>query len=185
MATQYAHPSDFCTETEPRFDVDDTRVQYDFDALMARRGRTFVFIDYLFEKRPSGLHGAVGSRMAPVHQDEVDRQTQQYKDPDVSPLYYLYEEMDPVQSWDKWIQSQFDHEGPRVIYDMSYCHKYGDTVEKWASRELGMHDVALVECVGGGRMFNEVDNEFDTIYDQELLRLAQDAEENGVSGFYQ
>lgn len=186
MTVEYAHPNDFSTVQEPTLNADENRVQYDFDSLLGRRDRTYVFVDYLFEKRPSGLHGAVGTRMSPVHVDEAERQEERYRDYEDSPVRYLYEEIDPVQSWDQWIESQFQHEGLRIIYDNSYEYKYGEVVKDKAKKELGISekDIAIVECTGGGRMFNEVKRDFDVVYDDELFRLVKQAEESGISGFY-
>lgn len=183
----YPHPDQFSTETEPTLDADENRIQYDFDALMSRRRDVFVFVDYLFEDRGTGsLCGAVGTRMRPVHEEEAERQEAIYRDYDESPVAYLYDEQDPTVSWDEWIGSWFRREGLRVIYDPSYQIKYGDIVKDRAHEEglFDKQDIVFVECIGGGRMFNEVDHDYEQVYDCELQRLVEEAEENGLSDLY-
>lgn len=186
MSIQYIHPKQFTTTTEPKLDIDENRIQYNFDELLGRKGRTYAFVDYLFEKRPSGLHGAVGTRMRPVHEDEATKREEAYRNYDESPLAYIYDEQDPIQSWSDWIESEFAYDGLEVMYDTSYEFKYGKVVREVAAAEGVMEasEIALVECVGGGRMFTEVDGKYDKVYDEELLRLVKEAEENGVSELY-
>jgi len=183
---EYDHPREFRTQVEPTLNADPNRVQYNFDSLLARKNRTYYFVDYLFEKRPSGLHGAVGTRMSPVFREEAERMEERYRDPEESPLYHVYEETDPAQGWDAWIDNQFRLDGLKVIYDSSYHYKYGAIVEEKTHEEMDVErqDIAFVECIGGGRMFDDRDKTFDAVYDQELLRLVKEAEDNGLGGLY-
>lgn len=146
------------------------------DRLLARDGDTFVFVDKLFHD--GRIHGATGSRMAPVTREEMDRREDQMRDYEWSGLAHIYEESDPDQSWDEWIDEQLRIEGDRLLYDPSYEVKYGEIVREKASKELGYDkdNIAAVECVGGGRMFDDVDREYDRIYDPVLMAAIQDAE---------
>jgi len=187
MRVEMTHPEDFETEATPEINADENRFEYEFNSLMGRCGRTFVFVDYLFEKRPSGLHGAVGTGMRPVHVDEAKRLKEEYLDRETSPLFHRYEELNTVQSWDDWISSQFEYEGYRLIYDQSYDHKYGQLVREQtvADEIMEADEIELVECVGGGRMFSDCERDFDVLYDSELLRLVQETEASGLGDYYE
>lgn len=186
MPVSLTHPDEFETNVTPELTTEGDRIQYDFNSLMARAGREFLFVDYLFEMRDSSLKGAVGTTMAPVHVDEAERMKEKYCNAEVSPLYHIFEELETTRSWDDWIESQFALDGYRVIYDNSYEMRYGEDVEFHVS-ESGMiekDDIELIECLGGGRMFNSKDRSFDSVYDEELLRLVNLAEENGLGELY-
>lgn len=146
------------------------------DRLLARDGDTFVFVDQLFHGER--LHGATGSRMVPISREEMDRREEEMRDREWSGLAHIYEESDPDQSWDVWIDEQLRIDGERLLYDPSYEHKYGEIVREKAAKELGYDkdNIAAVECIGGGRMFNDVDREYDRIYDPILMAAIQDAE---------
>ncbi len=181
MSATLPHPDEFGTDSKPELTVEGSRVQYDFDTLVARDGTTIVFLDYLFDTN-SGLSGAVGKQMRPVHEDEANRLEKKYRDQDVSPLQYRYKNEDTSLSWSDWIDNEFELRGNNVVFDTSYEDKYGDVVERLAAAEnlIERDKIKLVECRGGGRMFDN-DNSFDVIYDEELLRLIEDVEEYGLN----
>lgn len=184
-AISYAHPTEFETVEQPTLDVDDDRIQYDFDTLVARRGRTYIFLDYLFESRNSNLHGAVGTRMMPVHEDSFSRRKERLFDKGRSPLRHIYEEQDVAQHWEEWIEAQYRATGPRLLYDSAYPH-YWEPVKERAEKEGVMErgEIAVVECVGGGRLLNEIQQDHDEVYDDELWRLIKRTEYSGVSALY-
>jgi len=184
MSVQYTHPDNFSTETKPTFDADSNRVEYKFNSILGRIGREFIFVDKLFEKRPSGIHGAVGTRMRPVHEKEAERKKEQYMDEEKSPIKFIYEETNTVQSWKQWIETQFTFDGLKVIYDTSYSYKYGEPTKNKTDEEgiMNKNNIAIVECTGGGRLFNTIEQNFDSIYDEELHRLVKETEENGLGG---
>jgi hypothetical protein len=121
--------------------------------------------------------------MVPVTQDEIDRRMDEMRDQEWSPLAHIYDEQVKAgyieKSWDEWIENMIQTDGLRLILDESYVGKYGDVVKEYTSKELG-YSPEYVECVGGGRMFNDVDREYDTVYNDELMRMVQDTESEGV-----
>lgn len=187
MTATRVHKSEFDTNTKPRIRNSDDRLEYKFDAMLAREGQRFIFIDYLFEVRGGNLCGAVTTSMRPISVGEAEREKKKYRDPEESPLRWLYEEEDPQKSWTEWIEAQFDYDGLRVIYDPSYQDKYGEQVKRQASMEglVDKSDIVFIECVGGGRLSSSrARDDFDRIYDDELFRLALEAEKNGLDSLY-
>lgn len=187
MSSTVYNSTDFKTDTQPTVLNNSGRLQYTFDQLLARQGTEFHFLDYLFSSKGSDLCGAVGTVMRPVSEQEVQEQKKIYKDYEHSPITYLYHEENSAKSWDEWIDEWFCYDGYEVMFDLSYSGKYEDAVRNEVERHGGfdLGTVALVECIGGGRMFGNHDrDEYDEIYDHELFRLAQEAEENGLSDFY-
>jgi hypothetical protein len=179
MSVIYTHPDEFETETTPEMTRDGSRIQYNFDALVARNNRSYLFLDYVFAT--DNLHGAVGTEMVPVHEDEIERRMEQLQDKEWSRLAHIYNEQDRAQSWSDWISGQINREGHRLVVDESYCHKYGATVRERAATEGVMQssDIEVVECLGGGRMFDQ-QNDFDEVYDSTLLDVIKTAEEHGL-----
>jgi len=70
-----------------------------FDALVARSGNEFVFLDRVFDSDPqnesdlSGLSGAVGTSMVPIRESELRRRREEHKDPEWSPIAHIWSEM--------------------------------------------------------------------------------------------
>lgn len=97
-----------------------------------------------------------------------------------------YDRLNPVVSWEKWITSQLNREGPSLWYDDSYESKYGDVTREVADRDglMDSDDIAVVECVRGGRLFQAINEGFPVIYDDELYRLVKCAERHGVAELY-
>jgi len=185
MITAYSS-DDFLTNCEPAVQITELSLQYEFHTLLARHETHFQFVDYLFESKTSDLHGAVGTIMRPVGVDEAQRKVEKYKDPNSSPVWYLYEKGISSVSWEDWIDS-FLGDDYSPIFDQSYAEKYGSTVIEYTLKNphVGLSEVYLVECVGGGRMSNRLDrDDYDEVYDHELFRLAKQAEKNGLGGLY-
>jgi hypothetical protein len=181
MSATLPHPDEFTTNTKPELTVEGSRVQYEFNSLVARNGTEFVFLDYLFDTE-SKLSGAVGKKMRPVHENEAKRLKKRYKNKEKSPAQYQYKKEDTSLSWSDWIDNEFELRGNSVIFDTSFENKYGDVVEQMTAFEniMPMDKIALVECLGGSRMFDG-NISFDVIYDEELLRLIEDVEERGLN----
>lgn len=135
----------------------DDGVELVYNELVARKGDTFVFLDYVFWT--PRLAGAVGTRMVPVGPDEFARRVEEIKDPEVSPYAGMFE-----------VDDMSEYEAEELAYDPSYEGKYGPAVREKCDREI-----EVVECVGGGRMFGESDS-FDEVYRPDLLELIKDAE---------
>lgn len=165
-------------------DRNDRRTEWHYNELIARDGQTFVFLDSVFlDEGNAPIFGAKGSCMVPVTQDEMGRRREEMRDPEWSSMHHIY--MKQVedgldQSWSDWIDEQLSREGDRLLYDPSYEAKYGEAVRERCEKEDDLpdpSDVAVVECIGGGRMFYDVEREFDAVYDQELLAIAAGAED--------
>lgn len=186
MSLFYPHPEQFETNAEPSLHADSNRIQYVFDELLGRRGRQFYFLDYLFEKRDEGLSGAVGTVMMPRHEAVVERELAALREKEQSGLAWRYNSLDPVVGWDKWIDSQINKDGASLLYDTAYESKYGDVVRDVAAADdiMEPENIAVVECVRGGRLFNSIEQEFDRIYDSEIQRLVNCAETSGVEKMY-
>lgn len=188
MSAAYPHPNQFETTVRPAVTADDDRVEYQFDALVGRRKNTFEFVDYIFETRVSGrLNGAVGTTMIPIHVDEAARRRIQYRDQDQSPVALIYQQAETSQSWSEWIDAQFRRYGDTVIYDNSFEHEYGEVVVEQAASDglMDAGDIAFVECIGGGRIFDGLDSDsYSRVYDDELLRLIEEAETDGLRDLY-
>lgn len=156
----------------------DGRRQWNFNKLVTRDGRTFKFLDYVFDS--GSLHGATGTSMVPITEAQMEERRENYRDPEHSPLRRFFD--NDVSNgmtekpWDEWIEDELTREGDRLLYDPSHEAQYGDVVREHATRELGMHDIVAVECIGGGRCFTP-DTSYEVIYDQEALAAAWDAEE--------
>jgi hypothetical protein len=179
-------PSDFQTQTTPNVRQRNGQTKYTFRALLARRQPEYYFVDYLFEY-DNGLHGATGTTMVPVSYVEMERREEEMRDYEWSPLAHIYDEQNTPVSWDEWIDKELDRRGWLLLYDPSYESRYGPIVREKATGEDGYYDegeIAVVECIGGGRMFSRVERNFDDVYDKELLRLVLEAEENGVGNLY-
>lgn len=163
-------------------DVSENRTEWYYNELIARRERdTFVFLDSVFlSEGAQTIGGAKGSRMVPVTEEEMDRRRENYKDPEHSPMRHVYDDISPTESWETWIGEQLRVEGDRLLYDPSYEHKFGDAVREACADDDDLpdpDDIVAVECIGGGRMFAEVENSYDVVYSQEHLAIARDAEE--------
>lgn len=186
MSTVYP-TSKFLTKTEPKIRNSEGKIQYDFNALLARRNVEFQFVDYLFASKQSDLCGAVGTTMRAVSPEEVEETEARYRDRDESPLDYIFEEQNPDKSWEEWIDTWFKRDGYRMMFDLSYAGKYGPVVKERVAEitEFDFGEVELVECVGGGRMFNRTNrDDYDEVYDHELFRLVKEAETNGLGELY-
>jgi len=186
MSVQYTHPREFSTDTEPKFQVRGSRVSYQFDSIVGRIGREFIFVDEIFEARNSDRAGAIGTNMTVLHEDEVERREKRYRSYEDSPLAHIYDQQETKQSWESWIDSQFRRDGYDMMVDFSYVSQLGQPVRN-KTVEAGImnrDEIGLVECIGGGRMFNDVTRTFDDVYDEELLRLATEVEENGLDSIY-
>lgn len=156
---------------------DGDRTDWTYNELIGRNGYEFVFLDRVFDS-PS-LGGAVGTRMDPITEEELERRRNQYLDPEHSPLAHTFDSSEhPDTTLAEYLEETVRIEGDRILYDPSYEHKYGDDVRQAAAQEelYDSKEIVAVECVGGGRMFNSLDS-FDTIYNQDALAIAQDAEE--------
>ncbi|WP_226041191.1 hypothetical protein [Natrinema sp. DC36] len=159
-------------------------VRRKYNTLIARDDCVFTFLDdtFVYPDDERDFHGATGTRMVPVTEEEMQRRREQMRDPEWSGLHHIYVEQveDGLdKSWTQWIDEQLRIEGDRLLYDPSYEHKYGEIVREKVSRELGMENIVAVECIGGGRMFSggENENEWGVVYDQEAVAVAFDAEE--------
>lgn len=158
-------------------------IQIDMDTLLARDGRTFIFVDYLFDS--DNLYGVTGTRMVPVTEEEVDRRMEQLHDPEWSHLHHIYQEQVENgldESWSSWIDRQIDLEGGiKLVLDFSYAGKYGETVKDKEESETGERP-AYVECTGGGRMFDSdmQESDFDVVYDKALFELVKQVEATGL-----
>ena len=181
MSATIPHPTDFDTDTEPTTNHSGSRIEYNFDCLLAREGMEFTFVDYIFEGE-NEFSGAVGTTMVPMHEDEFERRLAEYKDPEYSPLRHIYEEIDPQLTWGEWIESELSADGINSIVDTSYSHKYGEVVKSRCEEYelMEAENIRAIECIGGGRMFNSKDRDFTAVYDEELLRIVQDVEESGL-----
>jgi len=148
-----------------------------YKTLVARSGREFIFLDYLFDTG-SGLFGATGTTMVPVSQEEYDRRRDELKNPEWSPLAHIYDEQVDnglEKSFTEWIESMPEHDKHTAVMDTSYAHQYGDIV-----REHYSGDATYVECIGGGRMFNDVQRDMDEIYRRDLWELIRATEQTGL-----
>jgi len=164
-------------------------VTLQFNTLIAKRGGEYLFLDRVFDhdvSDPDSLSGAVGTSMVPIHEDDLQRRRDEYKDPEWSPLAHIWEEQngcDPENHPDRfssYVENEMKYGDP-LVYDPSYSYQYGDTVREkceWGD-EIGDNGHA-VECIGGGRMFNRAFDNYDTIYRPDLLMLARYVENNGI-----
>lgn len=154
-------------------------IRYEVNELLAKNNRAYIFVREIFHYPDSETVrcGVTGSQMVSVTQEEANRRLDEMRDYEYSPLAHVYDDIDTPKSWDSWIDEQIQHEGVRLVLDDSYTHKFGDVVREKAKEESDI-DAEYVECIGGGRMFRGQD--FDIIYDQELLALVQDVEEGEV-----
>lgn len=152
----------------------DGRISMTVNEAVAVDGRTVMFVDDLFYHE-SGLHGATGSRMCPLTQEEANRRVADAKEYDYSPLAHTYDEENTPESWDEWIADIPEREWLEIVRDPSYTHKYGDRVREIATRYMDYDsEPAHVECVGGGRIFGSIN--YETVLDHGLLRMVHDAE---------
>jgi hypothetical protein len=175
--------TDFRTDTKPELTLSREKLRYDFDAVLGKRNRVFDFVDYIFELE-SGFSGAVGSSMRLVTYEEAEEQMSRYMNYETSPLVHAYEDEAPEIGWDEWIKGVADNDGYRLVYDLSYADKYGDVVKQLAVEEdlvNSITDIEVVECTGGGRMFERTIDHYDEVYDSELLDVVQHAENKDVS----
>lgn len=157
--------------------------QWNFDELVGRIRGEYHFLDYVFDN--GNFSGATGSSMVPVSQEEYDRRLEEYKDYEYSPIAHLYDEENTPLSWDEWI-SKWDYDLPDLVLDDSYVHKYGDIVIEKAESESDMETSQWwVECIGGGRMFRpESFEDYDKVYNPDLLTLIETVETRGLSEFF-
>jgi len=184
MSVELPHPNQFETVATPEIETRSTRVQYDFDSLVARNGMVFAFVDYLFDDSTenSDLYGAVGTSMRPVHEDEVERRREQYKDPNESPLRHVYEESEATQSWKDWIEGELRANGIDLLFNQSFLYKYGDVVREQCDEEALMNPdkIGAIECIDNSRMFTDLNGDHSKVYDEELLRIVKEVEESGL-----
>lgn len=180
-------PTQFETVVTPQIKQNRNRLQYDFDALLARQQETtFVFVDYLFDSQEKNLHGAVATFMRAVSTKEGKQREKMYKNPQKSPYYWQYKIEDPAVSWITWIKSKLRDDGYSSLYDTSFNGLYGKEVEERVVEErlLDTDEVHIVECVGGRRLSEYRASDFEAVYDSELMRLVREAEEHGLESIY-
>jgi len=170
-------------------DKGDSGVELHFNTLVAKKNGEYLFLNRVFDSDltdSDSLSGAVGRTMCPIHQEELQRRKEQYKDPERSPLAHIWEEQNDrnpenhVDEFVEWVEDEMKYGDP-LVYDSSYSYEYGDTVRamcEW-SDDIG-DDGYAIECVGGGRMFNSAFGEYDTVYRPDLLMLARYVENNGI-----
>lgn len=184
MSVELPHPENFDTVEQPEINLHSTRVEYTFEALVARNGMRFAFVQYLFDDSTENedLFGAVGHVMRPVHHDEVERQVERFKDASTSPLYHVYEDSDVAQSWEQWIESELAAEGIDLLFDQGHRRKYGDRVIEQCDKEslLNPDDIEAIECINAGRVFRNLNGNYSNVYDSELLRVVEEVEDSGL-----
>lgn len=184
--TDVVQPEKFQTKTQPLPKENQNRIQYDFDALLGRhQGAAYVFVDYLFQVG-SSLHGAVGTEMRVVTEEEAKRRESEYRNPETSPYYWKYEEKDPAVGWTTWIKSKLREDEHDVLYNTAYNEVYGETVMERAVEDglLDADEIHLTTCVYGGSLERFTEDVLADVYDPELLRLVREAEANGVKHLY-
>jgi hypothetical protein len=184
MPVELPHPENFDTVEQPEIKLHSTRVEYNFDALVARNGMRFAFVEYLFDDSTDNkdLFGAVGHVLRPVHHDEVERTMERYKNKSQSPLYHVYEESEVAQPWSQWIESELAAEGIDLLFDQSHRYKYGSVVEEQCDKEslINPNDIEAIECVRGGRVFSNLNGNASKVYDEELMRIVEKVEDSGL-----
>jgi len=170
-------------------DKGDSGVELHFNTLVAKKNGEYLFLNRVFDSDltdSDSLSGAVGTTMCPIHEEELQRRKEEYKDPEWSPLAHIWEEQNDrnpenhVDEFVEWVESEMKYGNP-LVYDPSYSYEYGDTVRamcEW-SDEIGDNGYAI-ECIGSGRMFNSAFGEYDTVYRPDLLMLARYVENNGI-----
>ena len=185
----YPHPEKFKTESKPKQDADSCRIEYRFNQLLGKNSDEYVFVDYVFDNLNTNVGGTVGTMMRAVPTAEAERRVQVYKQYHTSPMSNIYDAINPSLSWKEWINARFRRDGYGVIYDRTYEWQYGDVVIEKLSQETHMEasDIACVECVNESRLtrFFDDDNRhtLDTVYDVELLKVANQAEHSSLSNY--
>lgn len=136
-----------------------------YNKLVARKDDDYYFCDYIF-KNDENFKGATGSILRPISKDEHE-----YNTSEEGLLEYLGELwQDAVASGNtemgkaEWCEWVYEIDGDNAIYDLSYHNLHEQLREIGISEE----DFPVIVCSGGGRCFN-ADDEFDEVYDQELL----------------
>lgn len=113
-----------------------------------------------------GFKGATATVLRPVSKDEYDERTS----PD-GLMDYLGDHWKEAVAADattmgqtEWVQYVFDTDGDDSLFDQSGSNLWGQL------RAIGLDEelYPLFECTGGGRSFSR-DQEFDEVYDAELL----------------
>jgi len=184
MPVELPHPENFDTVEQPEVQLQSTRVEYNFDALVARNGMRFAFVEYLFDDSTDNedLFGAVGHVLRPVHHDEVERTIERYKNKSESPLYQDYADSGVAQSWSQWIENELAAEGIDLLFNQSHSRKYGSVVEEQCDKEALMNpnNIEAIEWVRGGRVFSNLSGNVSKVYDEELMQIVEEVEDSGL-----
>lgn len=184
--TEVIEPSKFQTKTTPQPKENHSRIQYDFDCLLGRhQGSSYVFVDYLFHVEDN-LHGAIGTEMRAVANEEAQRREAKYRNPETSPYYWKYEKQNPSIGWTTWIKARLREDEHDVLYDTAYNAVYGDVVKEQvaAGDVLDVNKIHVIECVYGGRLDRFTEDVLADVYDAELLRLIHKSEADGLKHIY-
>ena len=111
----------------------------------------YVFVDKFFEQ--NSHHGATGTRLVPVSEEYVNRQIEEIKDYEWSPVAHIYDEQDPNISWDEWINQSPRRELEDLAINSS-GDQYWDKMQELC-KEHEDFEFYTTDCIGGGRMFDD------------------------------
>lgn len=152
------------------------RTETKYDKLVGQKENEFYFVDDIF-KYDDGMQGVTGTILVPVSKEEYeDRTSNEAK----------YDYLDNSGSWEEavksgrteeskqdYYQNIIDIAGDELIFDFSGS----DLWDQLRSIDYDEENYPVIECVGGGRCFKSKNN-FDKVFDKELLKKVEMQEEN-------
>ena len=143
-----------------------------YNKLIGRIGNEYYFLDYLFFDN-DGFKGATGTIMYPMTENEYDDRVKNYFDPEN--IKELWEQAvksgKTTLGLNDWIELVKNTDGEENIIDRSYTESYGKILKK----KLGEKKAFEVECIGGGRCFDE-NMQWDEMYNEKLWKKIQEYE---------
>lgn len=142
-----------------------------YNKLVGEKNGEYYFCDYIFDDG-KGFKGATATILVPVSKEEYDERTslegakERFED--------LWRETvkdgGTEDSLEDWCQSIIDTDGDDAFFDFSGCNLWEQLRDKFPEDEY-----PVFECIGGGRSFSK-ENDFDRVFDQELLKKIQEVE---------
>lgn len=155
------------------------REQTTYNKLVGRKGDHYYFCDAIFSYGNS-FKGATGTILVPISKDEYDERMsdsniESYLEDD---WYNAVAAKQTTLGLEDWIEFVRDSDGDENIVFPEII----DDSRSEVLRELGLteEDFPVIECSGGGRCFH-ADDEFDEVYDAELLQKIREAEKSDAT----
>jgi hypothetical protein len=155
--------------------------------LIARQGDEFIVLDYIFD-HGDGFKGAVGSRIRPVSQSEYEERTSDDAIEEYCEELWKCGVADGVErrSLAEFAEAFKDEDGTDSMFDGSYSRWPQIRAKGFPEDSSDAEDdyegefYPIMECTGGGRCFGH-DDEYDEVYDEELLARIRAIESPRIS----